>query len=330
MRKTRAFTLIELLVVIAIIAILAAILFPVFAQAKEAAKKTATLSNFKQTGTATIVYSADSDDMFPLSFGFNGAGNSWRWASFHAVPNGSSSSGTPARNTEPRQSEEALTALNAIYPYGKNYGIYEGNGLGVGSPLAVVATAPKTKINISFNGMLHAWSGTAIAQPSKVPMYWAGHFKENLNNASITNPQLKCDGTGIDCRFNPNGYPQVGTASPDGYGYGWFQPGSNGGFTMFVFGRGHHYVATDSSARFVNFGNLPKWPAYATLNVNSSAWSAEAPANSGYPNGAPWWMTDCVTPGGSKTAAGRVFYPGFFRPDSEFAYTVNECDHGGG
>ncbi len=58
----RAFTLIELLVVIAIIAILAAILFPVFAQAKEAAKKTSCLSNAKNIGTALFLYGGDSDD----------------------------------------------------------------------------------------------------------------------------------------------------------------------------------------------------------------------------------------------------------------------------
>ena len=63
MRK--AFTLIELLVVIAIIAILAAILFPVFAQAKAAAKKTAALSNAKNIGTASMLYSSDNDDLFP-------------------------------------------------------------------------------------------------------------------------------------------------------------------------------------------------------------------------------------------------------------------------
>ena len=60
--KARAFTLIELLVVIAIIAILAAILFPVFAQAKLAAKKTADLSNQKQIITCMMLYANDNDD----------------------------------------------------------------------------------------------------------------------------------------------------------------------------------------------------------------------------------------------------------------------------
>jgi prepilin-type N-terminal cleavage/methylation domain-containing protein len=64
-RSNAAFTLIELLVVIAIIAILAAILFPVFAQAKQAAKKTAALSNVKQMGVAIQLYLGDFDDMYP-------------------------------------------------------------------------------------------------------------------------------------------------------------------------------------------------------------------------------------------------------------------------
>jgi prepilin-type N-terminal cleavage/methylation domain-containing protein len=65
----RAFTLIELLVVIAIIAILAAILFPVFAQAKLAAKKTVSISNQKQLGLAILMYANDYDDTYPRTDG---------------------------------------------------------------------------------------------------------------------------------------------------------------------------------------------------------------------------------------------------------------------
>lgn len=71
----KGFTLIELLVVIAIIAILAAILFPVFAQAKAAAKKSADLSNLKQIGTSTLLYINDYDDtLYPHRFNCPGNG----------------------------------------------------------------------------------------------------------------------------------------------------------------------------------------------------------------------------------------------------------------
>jgi len=82
MNHRKAFTLIELLVVIAIIAILAAILFPVFAQAKAAAKTTVTLSNLKQIGLAGQMYLNDSDDVVhPHEFNVPttdpGNGNLW-------------------------------------------------------------------------------------------------------------------------------------------------------------------------------------------------------------------------------------------------------------
>ncbi len=63
----KAFTLIELLVVIAIIAILAAILFPVFAQARAKARQTACLSNMKQIGLAVVQYTQDYDEMMPAN-----------------------------------------------------------------------------------------------------------------------------------------------------------------------------------------------------------------------------------------------------------------------
>jgi len=70
-RLKRGFTLIELLVVIAIIAILAAILFPVFAQAREKARQTACLSDTKQLGTSMAMYTQDYDELMPLAIEWN-------------------------------------------------------------------------------------------------------------------------------------------------------------------------------------------------------------------------------------------------------------------
>ncbi len=64
---TRAFTLIELLVVIAIIAILAAVLFPVFARARESARRTSCTSNLRQQGQSMTMYLQDYDDTFPTA-----------------------------------------------------------------------------------------------------------------------------------------------------------------------------------------------------------------------------------------------------------------------
>src|SRR5882757_11505301 len=71
------FTLIELLVVIAIIAILAAILFPVFAKARESARRTACVSNVKQIGLAWMMYVQDYDESFPPSNSTQNAATQW-------------------------------------------------------------------------------------------------------------------------------------------------------------------------------------------------------------------------------------------------------------
>ncbi len=77
MRK--GFTLIELLVVIAIIAILAAILFPVFAKAREKARQASCLSNLKQVSLAQIMYIQDYDEMLPYAYNWDGSWGTPTW-----------------------------------------------------------------------------------------------------------------------------------------------------------------------------------------------------------------------------------------------------------
>jgi prepilin-type N-terminal cleavage/methylation domain-containing protein len=102
----KAFTLIELLVVIAIIAILAAILFPVFAQAKNAAKKTAALSNCKQNATAVLMYNTDYDDNFAQSV-YQMSGNGI---------------------VTPGSGQRVFSVFDALMPYTKNDQIYTSPG----------------------------------------------------------------------------------------------------------------------------------------------------------------------------------------------------------
>jgi prepilin-type N-terminal cleavage/methylation domain-containing protein len=85
-RTSSGFTLIELLVVMAIIAILAAILFPVFAQAREKARQTACLSHGRQLGTALTMYLQDYDETFPIQPENLKVFNTWNSENFRWLP----------------------------------------------------------------------------------------------------------------------------------------------------------------------------------------------------------------------------------------------------
>ena len=128
-RKRRAFTLIELLVVIAIISILASILFPVFARARENARRTSCMSNMKQMGLGIIQYVQDYDDTYPQAYWYkNNAGDSGGYMQWSGMiqpyvrntqlfvcpsdPNG----GLPPTNPPDLQYSSAINGLDSQVP----------------------------------------------------------------------------------------------------------------------------------------------------------------------------------------------------------------------
>lgn len=160
--KNRAFTLIELLVVIAIIAILAAILFPVFAQAKLAAKKTVDISNLNQIGLGVIMYAGDNDDLFPRN-DYLVAGRqqwapfTWREATAPYIKNGTEMVLYASTTSTP-----ILLADQAIW---------------------ATPTAPVSRYNYATNGAL---------MPSG--QFWRSTCGDNGSGNSLGNDQ-NCDGT---------------------------------------------------------------------------------------------------------------------------------------
>jgi prepilin-type N-terminal cleavage/methylation domain-containing protein len=253
--QSKAFTLIELLVVIAVIAILAALLFPVFAQAKESAKRASCLTNMKQQGTATILYANDYDDMPPMAFP-KVVGDGYAFYLYNlwiAVPEDILLGELP-ENVD----MYGDVWVNSTMPYRKNLDMLSSTGL---SPEAVIFrdqdfNRPPPSVGLSFNGMLNDFSLSAVASPSQLPMYTQILGKVNLKGAAIATPTLICYYGDQPCRYTPTPVGGDCFATNGGFSQNIFindQPNSVSR-SMWVYGRGQIWVNTDTSAKYRRLG----------------------------------------------------------------------------
>ncbi len=202
--KSRAFTLIELLVVIAIIAILAAILFPVFAQAKAAAKKIASVSNLKQVGTSMHIYLSDYDDILPITYTPMPL-NTTRYNYDRLTPVGNwLVSADPVVNA----SIQSFWATNT-QPYIKNFQLLDDpNAVKIGAQTSSpygTATPPNSAPNVAYtyNALLNGYSHTAVADVAKLPILWNGRGRASITGWAYANPYMGCATAAAPCVYQP-------------------------------------------------------------------------------------------------------------------------------
>ena len=185
-KRRYGFTLIELLVVIAIISILAAILFPVFARARENARRTSCLSNLKQIGMAVMQYTQDYDDFYVPAFQKAPGTNNPVTQTDPSMPGtrfysryGGSSAGY------------RISWMDLIYPYAKSIDLFKCPSF-IRSPESGGHVNPPYGYNAAFYQANTAYTGSqpwltslkmsAVKRPSELIMFLDFHF--TWNNAA--------------------------------------------------------------------------------------------------------------------------------------------------
>lgn len=237
--RKRAFTLIELLVVIAIIAILAAILFPVLAQARQAAKKTASLNNVKQLALANMMYAVDHDDTFPDQSP-DANGFPW-WTAGSENPctniNGTGDDNDAANGGGCRLGFMSPQAHQnwgrSLFPYTKNLDIFKS------SAQKIINQVPWNYSNVPNAGnSSYAYNGAVLAAPQT----------SISDSAALIVLQGKID-TGREALVQPTVFSRS-FASPELGGTGRAMNGVDLNWMGNTYDKGDNYAMADGHAKY--------------------------------------------------------------------------------
>jgi prepilin-type N-terminal cleavage/methylation domain-containing protein/prepilin-type processing-associated H-X9-DG protein len=254
MTAKRGFTLIELLVVIAVIAILAAILFPVFARARENARKITCLSNLKQLGDAYMMYVQDYDETYPLSVQSPERRGKVYWSPTNLVTGQSSAE---------YQAWYGTQGANTVRVYTKNDQVWTCPSsvpadLAIPGLVSYPAFTPgvdPTQISYMYNGLLGACNLTEVRFSSHVPLLWEGGFR--WNGAGIANPGVN---TNPRWGITPDRWPYKLADCNPATGYsstgvkGTFFKGLIRGFRPEAHNGGQNWLYADGHAKWRKIG----------------------------------------------------------------------------
>ena len=275
--KTRlnGFTLIELLVVIAIIAILAAILFPVFAQARAKARQATCVSNMKQIGVGIMMYAQDYDECLPGNTPLNTNGlTDPRWPA-PATTAHSAGFSEPLGWNQPYDPSDVGTYriwARDIQPYIKNLQIFHcpetkprssDGTCSAGGGTCEVSTGNVGNAgngNILLNGIVASKALAAITAPADI--IWA-HEVRNYNRVA---------------QEKPHGIIQNGAVLYTGFTNAYYDSLHNGGANL-LFCDGHAKWQKRSSMRFAQFGASPENNPGLPTNVAGDDAGANAQTN---------------------------------------------------